>query len=63
MTPRWPRNDLEPVDLAERKAADQRLERIALNRPITSARYGEDVTDDQLRGHAAGLSVSAREQT
>jgi hypothetical protein len=61
-TPWWPRDDLEPVGATEREAAGQRVERLALDRPIGPAGHRENVPDDQFGRHAPGFAVGARKQ-
>ena len=60
--PARPGHDLEPVGLAERDPAQQRLERLAADRPVGLGGDREDVADHQLRWHGPRLPVGAREQ-
>jgi hypothetical protein len=58
----WPSDDLNLVGVRGRATAKHRVERVALDRPVTSVRDRQDVAHDTLGRHAARPPVCAREQ-
>jgi hypothetical protein len=55
----WPFDDLNLVGVRGRAPAKHRVERVALDRPITSARDRQDVQHDGFERHAAGAPLGA----
>ena len=58
----WPPDNLNLVRVSGRAAAKHRLERVALDGPVASARDRQHVAHDALGRHAARPPVRAREQ-
>ncbi|HUY59592.1 MAG TPA: hypothetical protein VMV16_07775 [Solirubrobacteraceae bacterium] len=58
----WPCRDLDIIDMSGGATTQDRLERLALNRPVASSRDREDVAHDAIGRQATCSPMRARQQ-